>query len=51
LAAAAALVHGTAAAAWPERPVRIIVPYAAGGFTDVVARLVGTRLAEKLGSR
>mgnify|MGYP003694777999 CR=1 FL=1 len=32
----------------PERPIRIIVPYAAGGFTDVVARPVGTRLAEKL---
>jgi tripartite-type tricarboxylate transporter receptor subunit TctC len=49
LAAAAALVHGTAIAAWPEHPVRIVVPYAPGGFTDVVARLVGTRLAEKLG--
>jgi len=49
LAVAAALVHGTAQAAWPERPIRIIVPYAAGGFTDVVARLVGNRLGEKLG--
>ena len=49
LAAAAAVVHGTASAAWPERPVRIVVPYAAGGFTDVLARLVGTKLSEKLG--
>src|SRR5687767_12821315 len=48
LTVATALAHGTAAAAWPERPVRIVVPYAAGGFTDVLARLVGTRLAEKL---
>jgi tripartite-type tricarboxylate transporter receptor subunit TctC len=48
LAAATALVHGTASAGWPERPVRIVVPYAPGGFTDVVARLVGTKLAEKL---
>jgi tripartite-type tricarboxylate transporter receptor subunit TctC len=48
LAAAAALVHATATAAWPERPIRIVVPYAPGGFTDVVARLVGTKLAEKL---
>jgi tripartite-type tricarboxylate transporter receptor subunit TctC len=48
LAAAAAIVHATPAAAWPERPIRIVVPYAAGGFTDIVARLVGTRLAEKL---
>ncbi|MEJ8839400.1 Bug family tripartite tricarboxylate transporter substrate binding protein [Ramlibacter sp. AN1133] len=49
VAAAATLVHGTANAAWPERPVRIVVPYAPGGFTDVLARLVGTKLAEKLG--
>jgi tripartite-type tricarboxylate transporter receptor subunit TctC len=48
LAAAAALIHATAAAGWPERPIRIVVPYAPGGFTDVVARLVGTKLAEKL---
>src|SRR6476659_4380728 len=46
--AAAALVHGTAQAAWPGRPIRIIVPYAAGGFTDVLAPPVGTRLADKL---
>lgn len=49
LIAAAAAFHGAASAAWPERPVRIVVPYAPGGFTDVVARLVGTKLAEKLG--
>ncbi|WP_280155361.1 tripartite tricarboxylate transporter substrate binding protein [Piscinibacter sp. XHJ-5] len=48
LTAAAALVHGPASAAWPERPIRIVVPYAPGGFTDVLARLVATRLAEKL---
>ena len=48
-AVAAALVHGTANAAWPERPVRIVVPYAPGGFTDALARLVSTKLGEKLG--
>lgn len=40
-----------AAAAYPERPVRLIVPYAAGGSTDTVARLVGARLSERLGQQ
>jgi tripartite-type tricarboxylate transporter receptor subunit TctC len=48
LAAVVAVLHGPAMAAWPDRPVRIVVPYAVGGFTDVLARLVGTRLAERL---
>jgi tripartite-type tricarboxylate transporter receptor subunit TctC len=38
----------SAVAAYPERPVRLIVPYAAGGSTDTVARLVGARLTERL---
>ena len=40
-----------AAADWPDRPVRLIVPYAAGGSTDLVARLVGARLSERLGQQ
>jgi len=54
------LLQGTAAfaalpmlaraqAAWPARPVRIIVPFPPGGTTDFVARLVGTELAKALG--
>jgi tripartite-type tricarboxylate transporter receptor subunit TctC len=43
------LAGSSAAAAYPERPVRLIVPYAAGGSTDTVARLVGARLTERLG--
>ena len=34
---------------WPERVIRIIVPFAAGAFTDVSARLLATELAEQLG--
>jgi len=36
-------------AAWPARPVTMIVPFAAGGSVDIAARIVGTRLAEVLG--
>jgi tripartite-type tricarboxylate transporter receptor subunit TctC len=39
-----ALGAGVAQAAWPERPVQVVVPFAAGGITDVVARIVAERL-------
>ncbi|MDA7418873.1 tripartite tricarboxylate transporter substrate binding protein [Xenophilus arseniciresistens] len=38
-----------AQAHWPDRPVRLIVPFAAGGATDVLGRLLATALGEKLG--
>lgn len=38
-----------AAGTWPAHPVTIVVPYAPGGATDAVARLVGQRMAERLG--
>jgi tripartite-type tricarboxylate transporter receptor subunit TctC len=34
---------------WPTRPVIMVVPYAAGGTTDVIARILGARLSEVLG--
>ena len=34
---------------WPERPVRVIVPYSPGGATDIVARMIAMRLADDLG--
>jgi tripartite-type tricarboxylate transporter receptor subunit TctC len=36
-------------AAWPERPVTLVVPFAAGGITDTLARLTAARLQAALG--
>jgi tripartite-type tricarboxylate transporter receptor subunit TctC len=50
LAALAALACATVAvAAYPERPIQLIVPWAAGGGTDATARIIGTLLAKELG--
>jgi tripartite-type tricarboxylate transporter receptor subunit TctC len=46
---AAALAATPAAAAFPDRPIKVIVPYAAGGPADVTARLIFNKAGEKLG--
>jgi tripartite-type tricarboxylate transporter receptor subunit TctC len=51
LAALAALALPAAAQDWPTRPVTMVVPFAAGGPIDVVARLVSPRLSEVLGQQ
>jgi tripartite-type tricarboxylate transporter receptor subunit TctC len=48
-ALAAALAPAAYAAEYPERSIRVIVPYAPGGATDVVARLVSQKLSDALG--
>ncbi|MGE5525640.1 MAG: Bug family tripartite tricarboxylate transporter substrate binding protein, partial [Rhodospirillaceae bacterium] len=40
-----------AATSYPDRPVRVIVPYAPGGSSDMIARVVGQRLSERLGQQ
>jgi tripartite-type tricarboxylate transporter receptor subunit TctC len=51
VAAALGLATLSAAAqdAWPARPVKIVVPYAAGGPADLLARMVGEKLGPRLG--
>ena len=46
--AAAGLASNACAQKFPERPIRIVVPFPPGGTTDVVARLVAQRLTESM---
>lgn len=46
------VLSGAAAAQdWPAKPVKLVVPYAAGGLPDTMARVLGVRLAEAIGQQ
>ena len=47
--AALAFATTSALAAWPEKPIKVLVGYVPGGSTDVVARLIAPKLSERLG--
>ncbi|MBV7486728.1 tripartite tricarboxylate transporter substrate binding protein [Bordetella sp. BOR01] len=49
LALAASVLPAAAHAGWPEKPVTIIVPWAAGGSTDILARLLSEHMTQSLG--
>jgi tripartite-type tricarboxylate transporter receptor subunit TctC len=51
LALVAAMPTAGEAQDWPNRPIRFIVPYPAGGSTDVGARVIGDHLARSLGQQ
>ena len=48
-AAGAAAIAWPAWAAYPDKTIRIVVTFAAGGASDIVARVIGEQLAKKLG--
>jgi tripartite-type tricarboxylate transporter receptor subunit TctC len=48
---ALALAWPASAQQYPSKPVKIIIPFAAGGVTDIAGRLIAQRLSEKLGQQ
>jgi tripartite-type tricarboxylate transporter receptor subunit TctC len=48
-APAAMFAAGACAQAWPAKPVRVVVPFAPGGLSDTLGRLVANKLSESLG--
>jgi len=48
-AASSTAVGSAGAEAYPSRPIKLIVPFSAGGVTDITARMVGERMRASLG--
>jgi tripartite-type tricarboxylate transporter receptor subunit TctC len=48
-AAAIGAAGGAQAQNWPPRPIKLVIPYAVGGSTDILGRMVGQKLSEQLG--
>src|SRR3954462_14329292 len=46
---AAVVSFGAHAQAWPTKPIRIIIPFFAGGSSDIVGRAIGAKFQELLG--
>jgi tripartite-type tricarboxylate transporter receptor subunit TctC len=51
LTAILALTAGASAQGYPNRPINMVIPFAAGGPTDVLGRIVGQRMSEVLGQQ
>src|SRR5690625_1724124 len=49
VAAALMPIHATAASEWPTRPITMVVPFPAGGATDIVGRMLAQQLTDRLG--